>query len=206
LAEIWTGTLSARAVGSCDLADPQAIRNSLDLAGDLRGSDGIIDLRQQLADVSRYLGDRQDLLRVRYSQASHRYRLQEGRISIDGLRIDGRDTDWRGEGWLGLDGTLNLDLNVRLPAGFTPDLGDMTFLAETLRDQDGRIALDFALSGDVRRPTVRLKLDPARLMQPDKLQDMLKDALDDDPQQLKKLQDEIKKGTGNLLDRLRRER
>lgn len=211
LAEIWTGALSARVAGACDLADPKAILNSLDLAGDLHGSSGLIDLREQLGGIRQYLGDRQDLLSVHYRRLDQRFKVQEGKVHVEDLRIDGRDTDWRGGGWIGLDGTLNLDLNVRLPAGFTPSLGDLTFLADALRDQDGRIGLDIALTGDLRRPAAALVLDPATLLQSERVKSMLeetlKDAMQDETgEQLKKLQDEIKKGADGLLDRLRRGR
>jgi len=201
VAGLWAGTLSAQAAGSCDLADPEAILNSLNLAGSLQGSDGAIDLRESLAGVRQYLGQRQDLLNVQYDQVHQNFRIEDGKVTVEGLRIDGRDTDWRGGGWLGLDGTLNLDLNVRLPAGFTPSLGDASFLAEALRDEDGRIALDFSLTGEVRRPSVGLNLNPADLLQSDTVKDKLKE---EGKSQLQKLQEELKKkGAGSMLDRIR---
>lgn len=200
VAAIWTGALSATAKGACDLTDPKAILNSLRLAGDLQGDQGVIDLREQLSGVNQYLGQRQDLLQVRYNQAYQQFKIEDGKVQVQGLRIAGRDTDWQGGGWIGLDGTLNLDLNVRLPAGFTPNLGDLTFLADGLRDKDGRISLDFSLTGDARRPAVNLNLDPAALLQSDAMQQKLKG---EGQEQLRKLQDEVKKGAGGLLDRLR---
>lgn len=200
IAPLWTGLLSAKTVGACDLADPAAMLNSLNLAGDLQGSNGIIDLREPLSGVSQYLGQRQDLMRVQYNEVWQAIAINDGRVMVDGLRIGGRDTDWLGSGWLGLDGTLNLNLNVRLPAGFTPDLGDLTFLADALRDKDGRINLDFSLTGEARRPTVGLNLDPAALLSSSKVQDKLKA---EGQEQLQKLQEEVKKGAGGLLDRLR---
>ncbi len=201
LAAIWTGTMSATASGSCDLSDPQAILRSLSLNGDLRGSNGVVDLREQLGGVSQYLGQRQDLLRVQYNQARQHFRIADGKVMLENLRLDGRDTDWRGGGWLGLDGAVNLDLNVRLPAGFTPDLGEFTFLADALRDKDGRIALDFSLTGEARRPAVSLKLDPASLIQSDAIKNKLKD---EGKEQLQKLQEDLKKGAGGIIDRWRR--
>ena len=84
---------------------------------------------------------------------------------------------------------MNLDLNVRLPAGFTPDLGDVTFLADALRDEEGRIGLDFTLTGETRKPAVKLNLDPAELLKSDAVKD--------------EIEDEVKKGLGGLLDRLK---
>jgi len=189
LAGLWRGSLSADVRGACDLADPEAILGSLTLEGDLSGSDGTIDLRQKLGGISKYLGRRQDLLRVVYSGVQQHIRIADGQAIIEGLRIDGRDTDWTGSGTVGLDGDLDLDLHVRLPAGYTPDLGDLSFVAEALRDEQGRIGLDFSLTGPAADPTVALDLDPQELMKSDALQD--------------RLEDEVKKGLGGLLDRLK---
>jgi hypothetical protein len=188
-ADLWTGTMSADARGSCDLADPAAIRRTLTIEGDLEGSDGIIDLRQSLAGVRQYLGDRQDLLRVKYSAARQHFAVREGRVMVTGLRIDGHDTDWTGGGWFGLDGTMDADLSVRLPAGYTPELGDLSFVADALRDDQGRIGLDFGLTGRTASPAVTLKVDPGELMQSDAVQE--------------KVEEEVKKGLGGLLDRLK---
>jgi uncharacterized protein involved in outer membrane biogenesis len=189
LADVWAGSLSADVTGGCTLADPQAILATLDLTADVQGSDGSIDLRQKLGGVSQYLGDRQDLLRVVYDAVRQHVEVREGEVVIEGLRIDGRDTDWTGEGTVGLDGALDLDLHVRLPAGFTPDLGDASFVAEALRDEQGRIGLDFSLTGPSTAPKVALDLDPQQLLESESLQD--------------RLQDEVKKGLGGLLDRLK---
>jgi len=189
IADIWTGNLSAEARGACDLADPEAIRNSLTLEGDLHGSDGVIDLRQRLGGVSQYLGNRQDLLRVIYSAADQHFKVRDGKVFVEGLRIDGKDTDWTGGGLFSLEGRMDVDLSVRLPAGYTPDLGDLSFVAEALRDDEGRIGLDFGLTGPTKAPAVKLKVDPAELMKSDAVQD--------------KLEEEVKKGLGGLLDRLK---
>jgi len=189
LADYWSGNASVNARGSCDLADPETVRNTLSIDGDLAGSDGTIDLRESLAGVQQYLGNRQDLLRVKYSAARQDFKVRDGKVIISGLRIDGRDTDWTGGGWIGLDGKLDLDLSVRLPAGYTPNLGDASFLADALRDEEGRIGLDFGLTGPTAAPAVKLKLDPEALMKSDAVQD--------------KVEDEVKKGLGGLLDRLK---
>jgi hypothetical protein len=188
LAAIWTGALRADLTGACDLADPEAIRNSLTLEGDVAGTDGVIDLRETLGGISRYLGSRQDLLRVVYDGLDQHLRVRDGRVELSGLRVDGTDTDWRGEGWIGLDGAIDMDLTVQLPAGFTPDLGDLSFVAEALRDDQGRIGLDLSLTGQAARPTVGLDVDPAELMKSEELR--------------KGLEDKVKEGLGGLLDRL----
>ncbi len=93
------------------------------------------------------------------------------------------------DGWLGLDGTIDLGLSVKLPAGYTPSLGDLSFLAEGLRGDDGRVQLDLKPTGQSRKPTVGLDLDPAAMLRNKALQEGL--------------EDEVKKGLGGLLDRLK---
>lgn len=189
LADVWTGELTAQAAGGCDLLDPAAILKSLTLAGEITGNQGLIDLQQPLSGVRQYLGDRTDLLRVQYAAAREHFEVRDGKVHLENLSIDGKDTDWTGQGWIGLDGKLDLNLQVRLPAGFTPQLGDLSFVADALRDKDGRIGLDFTLTGDSRSPTVGLNLDPAALMKSDAVK--------------KEVEEGVKKGMGGLLDRLK---
>ncbi|HOX25274.1 MAG TPA: AsmA-like C-terminal region-containing protein [Candidatus Krumholzibacteria bacterium] len=189
LADLWTGELDAKATGGCGLADAAAILTSLTLAGEISGANGIIDLRQPLGGISRYLGDRQDLMRVVYTEAREHFEVKDGRVHLQDLRIGGKDTDWTGAGSIGLDGQLDLSVHVKLPAGFTPDLGDLSAVAEALRGEDGRIGLDFSITGDARSPSVGLDIDPEALMKSDAVK--------------KEVEEGVKKGLGGLLDRLK---
>jgi len=189
LASAWSGALDAEVEGSCALADPEVVRRTLTLSGDLRGTEGAVDLRQQLSGVSRYLGSRQDLLHVTYNRIRQHVTIDDGKVLLQDLQVDGKQTDWSGGGWVSLDGAIDLDLHVKLPAGFTPDLGDLSFLAEGLRDDQGRIGLDLKLSGPSRSPVVALDLDPAAMLEHEGLR--------------KRLQEEAEKGLGGLLDRLK---
>lgn len=189
LAAVWTGALNAELSGDCGLADPEVVRRTLSLTGDLRGTEGSVDLRQQLSGVSKYLGSRQDLLQVTYNRLRQHVVVDDGKVLLQDLAIDGTQTDWSGDGWVSLDGGIELGLHVKLPAGFTPDLGDLSFLAEGLRDDQGRIGLDLKLTGQARSPAVGLDVDPAALLQQEDLR--------------KRLQEEAQKGLGGLLDRLK---
>jgi len=187
--DVWRGDLGCNVAGSCDLADPEAIKNSLSLEGTMRGSNGIIDLRESLSGVAPFLGSRQDLLKVTYKGAEQHFRVEDGKVHITGLKVGGHETDWLGAGWISLAGQLNFNLNVRLPAGFTPDLGDASFVADALRDEEGRISLDLILTGETVKPAVKLDLDPTDLLKSEAVQ--------------KGLEEEVKKGLGGLLDRLK---
>ncbi|MFO7654743.1 MAG: AsmA-like C-terminal region-containing protein [Candidatus Krumholzibacteriia bacterium] len=190
VAQQWEGLLSGRAAGGARLADdPLAMLASLDLEGVISSSDGVYHAQELLAGIRRYLGDRTDLQEIRYTELVQHFRVQDGRYHVDDLRVDGRDTDWTGSGWVSFDGDLNLDLQVKLPPGFTPDLGQASFLAEGLRDEDGRITLNLAVTGPARSPEVGLDLSGARARAQEDLQ--------------QKLEDEARKGVGGLLDKLK---
>ncbi len=172
------GVAVGRLTGGGVLGDKQTVLNSLSVDGDLSLREGVVHATDLLAGVSRYLGVRQDLKEIRYRELLHHVHVADGRYHLSDLRLSGPDTDWEGGGSIGFTGDLDLDLAVRLPAGFTPDLGDMTPMAEALRGDDGRIRLDLNLSGPARRPNVSLKLDRAQEKITEKVTEGLKGWLD----------------------------
>lgn len=158
LARRLEGDLTAEAKGGCALRDPAAVRSSLGLAGRVTSGPGVLHAADWLRDVTPYLGKRQDLKDIRFSTLEHDFRVEDGRWLVDGLVLDGGETRWQADGSVALDGVLDLAVQVKLPPGFTPDLGTWSFLAETLREDDGRVGLDLALSGPASRPAVGLDL------------------------------------------------
>jgi|GEM_PF-1946515 len=158
LAARLDGALSADVTGGCDLRDPDTTLRTLDLTGSLVSGEGVLRARDWLRDVAPYLGDRQDLQDIRFRDLTHAFRIERGRYLVQDLRIVGVDTDWTGTGWVGLNDTIDLALQVKLPAGFTPDLGQWSFLADTLRDEEGRVQLDMQLTGRAAKPRVGVDL------------------------------------------------
>lgn len=161
-ADVVEGTAGGKLRGGGVLGEKAEILESLAVDGDMILTEGVLHGTDLLSGVSKYLGDRQDLKEIRYKELLHHVQVVDGRYYLRDLELKGRDTDWRGEGSIGFAGDLDLDLSVKLPADFTPDLGDMTAFADALRGEDGRIRLDMHLSGPARRPAVKLKLDLAR--------------------------------------------
>lgn len=158
LARRLEGRLDSSGRGSCRLGDPEATLGSLDLSGAVAAGEGILHATDWLQDVTPYLGERRDLTDIRFDRLAHAFVVEQGRYVVRQLELDGPDTRWRGAGSVGLDGSLDLALQVTLPPGFTPDLGPWSFLAGTLRDQDGRVRLDLVLGGRTDRPAVGLDL------------------------------------------------
>jgi len=158
LADRLDTRLTAHASGTCDLRDAATVRRTLDLAGTASAGDGVLHAADWLRDVSPYLGRRQDLKDIRFTSLRHAFAVRDGRYQVQTLVLDGPDTAWDANGSVGLDGTLDLGVQVKLPPGFTPELGSWSFLAAQLRGDDGRVRLDLVLKGTAERPSVGLDL------------------------------------------------
>lgn len=150
--------LSGEISGGCELKDPDTVNRTLELTGRMGSGQGMLRAGDWLKDIAQYLGDRQDLKDISFQELDHVFQVSQGRYLVEELTIDGHDTDWSGKGWLGLDGTIDVDLQVKFPAGFTPELGQWSWLADGLRDEEQRVNLVLHLTGQAARPSVGLKL------------------------------------------------
>jgi hypothetical protein len=157
-----TAQLDARLTGDvraeCSLRDAATALSTLEAEGRLSTGAGVLRAGPWLGEVEPYLGDRQDLVDIRITELRHAFRVADGSYLVDTLTIDGPDTEWSLGGGVGLDGRLDLAVHLRLPAGFTPRMGSLTFFAEALRDADRRVNLDFRLIGPIADPAVTLDL------------------------------------------------
>ncbi len=163
LAEKLRCDLDGEVVGSMSLVDGRARRESSDLTVKLSAGAGVLDARDWFYQASHYLGDRQDLQIIAFERLYHRGKIKAGHFEIETLELEGPETSWHvaGEGEFG--GELQVGIDLRLPPGFTPDLGSMAFLAEMLRDEQGRINLSVKLTGKTAAPVV--SADIQRMMQ-----------------------------------------
>lgn len=158
LAAHWEGDLAGKAAGWGTVRDGKLVPESLELEGLAVGEQGVVHATDWSGDIVPYLGNRKDLLEVRYDHLEHPLLIKDGRFTVD-LRAAGPDTDWRATGNIGLAGDLAVDIQVRLPAGFTPDLGTLSLLAASLRDKEGRLTLAAKLTGTTHNPRLALDLD-----------------------------------------------
>ena len=153
--------LSSDLSGEFDFRDNGIAIRTLIVRGRMGGGPGVLHASDWLTEATPYLGDRQDLKDVGFRDLVHQFEFSQGRHQFQELTLSGGDTEWTGSGWLDLEGNIALGIGVKLPSGFTPDLGDFSFLAESLRDSEGRINLPLKLTGRAARPTVGV--DFARL-------------------------------------------
>lgn len=152
------GATDADLSGTLALGPADTLRATADVAGKVVIRGGVLHASSWMADIAPYLGDRQDLQEVRFHALRDSVVIRDGRLTLGNLRLDGPDTDWRGSGWLGLDGGIDMRLAVRFPRDFHPQLGSLTPFAALLRDSDGRLTLSFTLTGRASRPDVALDL------------------------------------------------
>jgi hypothetical protein len=191
LAERLEGDLDAVVHGGFSVRDSAAVLNTMDLEGALLCGPGQFRASDLLREASPYLGDRQDLKDIRFDELAHGFKVKDGKYLIEGIRTRGADTEWTGLGWLDFQSNLDLDLSVRLPAGFTPDLGQWSFLADGLKDKEGRVNLAFNLNGRTSRPNFKVDLGDLTGRGRQQAQE---EAVD-------KALEEAKKGSGGLLDK-----
>jgi len=186
LAPLWEGNMSTVIDGECGLKNSEQVRSSLTLTGNASSTYGVFHAQGLLAGVSQFLGDRQDLQDIRFDKLFQRFQVTDGRFLVQDLIATGPDTDWLANGWVGLDGSIDLGLSVKLPSGYTPDLGKFSFFAEGFREADGRMKLDFRLTGQAGKPVVSLDFEQAK-------QKFQSD-----------LDGNVKKGVRGLLNKLKR--
>lgn len=148
------------------LADNDASLRELRSEAHLGVGPGVVRAGPWLAGAEPYLGARQDLMDVRVTGGRLAVRIAEGRCLVDTLALRGPDTDWELAGTVDLvvppgaaaEPALQMGVHLRLPPGYTPELGSLAFFAEALRDAEGRINLDLGLRGPVADPGVTLDL------------------------------------------------
>ena len=78
-----------------------------------------------------------------------RLRLSQGRILLDDVRLAAADYTTRGQGWLDYDQTIDFQGQLILAQELSQDIQDGVRLAGLLSNDQGRIALPFALRGSL---------------------------------------------------------
>ncbi len=79
-----------------------------------------------------------------------------GRAATEDLFLHSTDLDLAGEGWVGLDATMSLDLTTRFSADASQGMVEKTPRLGVLRDRDRRLTVRFSLDGSLKSPGFRL--------------------------------------------------
>lgn len=84
-----------------------------------------------------------------FLQLGGRLRLSQGKILLDDVRLAAADYTTRGQGWLDYDQTVDFQGQLILAKELSQDIQDGVQLASLLSNDQGRIALPFALRGSL---------------------------------------------------------
>jgi hypothetical protein len=124
------------------------------LNGQLRGSPLLTSLGQILHLES--------LQNLRYRDLGFAFQVEEGRIKIPRLQVRASDMDLGLQGSVGMDGGLDLGLNVQLSEEVSKryargQIGSA--LGALFADPQGRLVLDFKVGGNFKQPALRPDVD-----------------------------------------------
>jgi hypothetical protein len=95
------------------------------------------------------------LVGARYEGSETPFQLRDGRALFDSfrLRADPLAVDMRG--WIGLDGPLDLAVQVRAPRSMVKVAGVSAAVLDTLADDQGRLVIPVTVTGTQENPVVR---------------------------------------------------
>ena len=85
----WEGAVSGRCNGKCRLGDRATMLSTLSTVGVLSSSAGVYHSQQLIGGIAPYLGERTDLLDIRFSELKKSFKIADGRLIIDPLSVDG---------------------------------------------------------------------------------------------------------------------
>jgi hypothetical protein len=131
------------------------------------------------------------LKEVDFKNWSQSFSIADGKLNVKDLKIGGNDADITVNGVHGLDGSMDYAMHVRLPQSASasvklPGVADQ--LLQFFKDKEGRLNLDFQVTGQTQSPV--LKLDTRAQ------EEMLKQKARDEVG--KKLSDPLKKAAEGL--------
>jgi len=135
---------------------------------------------------------------VNINNWSNIFSISNGKVNINDLKIKSGSTDFIVNGAQGLDGSLDYNLNIKLPGSVSerlklPGVGDQ--LVQFFKDESGRLSLNFLVGGMHTSPTLKLDTKPQEEMAKQALQKKVDEGK-------KKVEDELKKKLGEGLNKL----
>ncbi len=139
-------------------APPLALLTAI---GNATVAEGYLAVRGPLVPIMKQLGllttatDRLD-----FQKLSTVLRIDSGRVRLSDANLkSGRYGDFLLSGSVGLDGSIDYDVHALLPKRYMPpELLAQKELLNLIADPSGRLPLDFAITGSVSNPKVKLDL------------------------------------------------
>lgn len=171
------GTLNLHADLKGDGTTPESIRKNLVGRGDFQLRDVKLTgggVTQSLAD---YL-NLEELRIMRFSQGNGRFSIADGRVNLNS-QFSGSDVRMAPEGYITLEGSLDIALNTRLSPELTRKLGRQGRITQFFTDEQGWGYVPLKFTGTVNEPGLSLDIDAAQKMAREKVIDKLQQKLQD---------------------------
>lgn len=126
------------------------LKKSLSGSGDLKIADGKLTGAGLVGGLADFL-DLEELRVLRFSQAAGQLVVKDGRVKLDG-NLAGDQVRLAPTGTVGLDGTLDVGLPVRLAPALTARLDSSNKFSRFLTDSQGWGELPLKVTGTVKAP------------------------------------------------------
>jgi hypothetical protein len=153
------GTLDLTTTLKGDLDDTLGISTAtLTGAGDAVVANGRLTGVPLLGKLAAFLSA-DNLKEVDFKSWSQSFSVADGKLNVKDLKIGGGDADITVNGVHGLDGSMDYAMRVTLPASVSDKVklqGVADQLLQFFRDKDGRLNLDFNVSGQTASPVLKL--------------------------------------------------
>lgn len=154
------GTLSGKSSWSATGTGAATIRKQLNGEGQGIAINGRLREMPLLSQLSGLLGV-PSLSQLQYKELGFEFTVQEGQVRLPRMQLQGSDADASVDGRIGLDGALDLAVNLRLSEGLTRQAlqkPEARALGKLFTDSQGRLVLDFDVGGSLKAPKVRADL------------------------------------------------
>jgi hypothetical protein len=156
---IVTGRVNGSSTWSGQAGEPAIVRSSLNASGQGIAIEG--KLRQfPVLDAVSGLLQLPSLGNLAYKDLGFKFDVASGRVHVPEMRLASADADIAALGSIGLDGSLDVDLNLVLSEALSKRYaGGNNPLQRLFANPDGRVVVDFDVGGTLKAPRVKPNLE-----------------------------------------------
>ncbi|KAA3595919.1 MAG: DUF3971 domain-containing protein [Calditrichaeota bacterium] len=147
------------------------IPTSLNGKGSLKLDNAIVKNFKGLQKLSKVPGlDALNFDAYEVSHADHSYTIENGKILLKNIDYKGRTSDFTGNGWVSLDDKIDLRMSMLVSKANSDKINSAKLLGgvggkyadEVIKDKNGRVVLDFKITGNASDPSVDVDLEPKK--------------------------------------------
>lgn len=147
-----SGTAGLGVVGT----QPAEVRRTLTAVGNATFANGSLGPGPVLEEIARVTRIPR-LETVRFRDVRAPFRVENGRVVTDPVRISGPAGEWTAVGAIGFNGALDYAISITLPPDVAAALEARAAIAAgALADEQGRVLIDLRVAGTARAPRVSL--------------------------------------------------